>query len=182
MISAKTSKFSYVLLLASSLTAACKESSFSGSTGVRKPVQADATPQPTLPTTPSTVVTPTPTPTVFPSNAVTKGSFTVWAVPANPAPNQNYDIVINVKFPSNVLSYTESDLSGSILGTDNYSQTIAPKASIFSNSNQSFRYVPGSGNATLTVHVPGAMTKVRDTVNVGSTILKEAQSIIVLFQ
>ena len=47
---------------------------------------------------------------------------------------------------------------------------------------QTFSYVPGTGQAQLIVHVPGAQTKVQDTVNVRSSLLNEAQTIGIVFQ
>lgn len=168
------------------LTSSCGSSSFSGSSAKQPSANAkpQATPVPTVvPVQPVAPVTPVaPVQPVYPPNAVTQGSFTVWANPVNPAPGQNYDIYIAVRLPTVVVSYTEADLSGTVIGTDSYQQAITPNAIFKGISMQSFSYVPGSGQAQLIVHVPGAQTKVQDTVNVRSTMLNEVQSIGITFQ
>ncbi|MEM1062625.1 MAG: hypothetical protein AAGJ97_09920, partial [Planctomycetota bacterium] len=55
---------------------------------------------------------------------VTKGSFTVWTVPSDPEPRQNYVIVIEIKVPKRVRQYRRSDLSGVVIGTDDYRQPL----------------------------------------------------------
>lgn len=181
----------FVIVCAAALTVfSCKqESGFSGSSNnaqaaAQKPAATPmpiATPLPTvLPVIPSQQpVLPSPN---LPPNAVTKGSFTVWANPANPAPGQNYDIFIAVRLPTTVSAYMESDLSGSIIGTDGYQQAIKANSIFGGISMQTFSYVPGSGVAQLVVHVPGAQTKVQDTVNVHSALLNESQNIAIFFQ
>lgn len=175
------------IAIALCLTSSCNSGSFTGSSSENKPA-ANAKPQvpqptpvptanPVAPVVPVTPVTP-----ATPPGSVTQGSFTVWANPANPAPGQNYDIFIAVRLPTAVAVYTEADLSGSIVGTDQYQQMIAPATSYKGIGMQSFSYVPGSGQAQLIVHVPGAQTKVRDTVNIRSTLLNEAQTIGIIFQ
>lgn len=50
--------------------------------------------------------------------AVTKGSFTAWAVPPNPRPRESYWINIEVKLPTNTQNYLQTDLAGTVVGTD----------------------------------------------------------------
>ncbi len=54
------------------------------------------------------------------NGAVTKGSFTVYTIPADPQPKQDYDVVIEVKLPASATNYSASDLSGCVIGTDKY--------------------------------------------------------------
>lgn len=171
------------------LITSCNSGSFSGgSSGSQKPAAANvkpqATPLPTqlpIQTPPLMIPSPMPPPQVLPPNAVVKGSFSAWASPANPAPGQTYDIIINVKLPSNVMAYTESDLTGFLTGTDGYKQTIGPNTGKL-YSMQAFSYTPGSGVAQLIVHVPGAQSMVQDTVDIRSSVLNEAQTITIRFQ
>lgn len=81
---------------------------------------------PSLPSNPPVIPNP-PAPILRPpgfiqpnSDAVQRGSFTVWTNPKDPKPGQYYDVIIEVKLPSNVTNYRESDLTGCIIGTDNY--------------------------------------------------------------
>ena len=57
-------------------------------------------------------------------NAVTAGRFTVWTVPEKPQLNQPYLVVIQVRVLKGSSKYQASDLSGSIVGTDDYRQVI----------------------------------------------------------
>ncbi len=57
-----------------------------------------------------------------PPNATTRGSFTVWTVPRDPAPGQSYQVFIEVKLPPSVGDYQQSDLRGKVIGTDGYEQ------------------------------------------------------------
>ncbi len=177
------------LSLTAAIMSACSSNSFSGSSGTAAPAtpktpssngQAVATPIP-LPSA-------TPIPTILPQNAVTQGSFTVWAEPPNPAPGQNYSINVAVKLPSNTYSYTKADLSGTLVGTDGYQQAIipvtavgiAPQTFTFTPANPS---IPGSTpSALLVMHIPGAMKNVRDTLTVTSVTLQESQTIGIIFQ
>ncbi len=126
-----------------------------------------------------------------PPTAATAGSFKAWADPANPADDQDYTIFIEVKLPPGVspTSYTKEDLSGLLVGTDHYEQAI----------EASFAPIPGplpiippwqprgtfqvAGNvARISFMVPGAASKVRDTINIRSQVLNESQTVSIVFQ
>lgn len=78
--------------------------------------------------------------------------------------------------------YTVADLSGLLIGTDGYQQAINQSGGIMGNSLQSFTYLPGSTQAELLMHIPGAMKFVRDTINIHSNMLNESQNISIIFQ
>ena len=105
--------------------------------------------------------------------AITKGSFTVWTVPEDPAPGQNYLIIIQVKLPKKITRYRRSDLKGMVVGTDGYRQYIPGVRR---------GYLPVKNNkAQLAVFVPAAASLVRDRIEVSSKILKEKQKLEIEF-
>ncbi len=116
-----------------------------------------------------------------PETAQIAGSFAVWAQPPNPSPTQDYQLFIEVKLPPNTAAYTMADLTGSITGTDHYSQRLSQSR----RSNVPFSvptFKTGNGTAILAVWVPGAEYRVADTVQVRSALLNEQQSIRIVFQ
>lgn len=108
-----------------------------------------------------------------PKNAVTKGSFTAWTEPDDPEPGQDYTIVIEVKLPEKVQKYPLKDLSGIVIGTDGWRQPIP-------GTNQGLARVKEQ-KARLEFRVPGAPRLVRDTVQIRSRILKEEQTLDIVF-
>ncbi len=100
---------------------------------------------------------------------VRKGSFAVWAVPEDPVPNQNYLIVIQVQLPQRVTTYSASDLSGEVQGTDRYYQSIPGKTK--------GKLPVQDGQAQLVIEVPGAARLVKDTVVIRSRLLREKQTL-----
>jgi len=101
-----------------------------------------------------------------------KGSFTAWTVPNDPKPGEDYDIVIVVKLPDRVKRYRASDLSGIVIGTDGYTQKI-PGAEYARGKT----YLPLNGReAQLIVSVPGAASRVRDTIEIRSKFSKKSRS------
>ena len=105
--------------------------------------------------------------------AITKGSFTVWTVPQDPAPGQNYLIIIQVKLPKKITRYRRSDLKGTVVGTDGYKQYIPGVRR---------GYLPVKENKVqLAIFVPAAASLVRDKIEVRSKILKEKQSLEIEF-
>ena len=105
---------------------------------------------------------------------VTKGSFTAWTVPADPAPGQNYLIVIQIELPDDVRRFPKRDLIGSIvIGTDGYRQAIPdnPRGFLPTKERQ----------AQMVIPVPGAANLVRDTIQLQSKILKEKQTLQIVF-
>ena len=101
------------------------------------------------------------------SGAVSKGGFTAWTEPPDPAPGENYLIIIQIKLPPTLKRYPRKDLSGKVIGTDGYEQDIR---------GQTEGYLPIKGNETqLVVQLPGAARLVKDRIDIKSKMLKEAQ-------
>lgn len=166
----------------------CGSSKFSSSNNQTATQSPSPSPIP-APASPVPQVTTQPIVPALPSNAVTQGSFSAWAVPPNPAPLQNYQIYIQVKLPSNTANYTLADLSGNLVGTDAYQQTIGRNPVAYSSITNATRPVLGQGfnyngssTALLIVPVPGAASAVTDTVNINSILLNESQTLIIKFQ
>ncbi len=160
---------------------------------------------PSLPSNPP-IVPVSPAPVLRPpgfiqpnSDAVQRGSFTVWTDPKDPAPGQFYDVIIEVKFASNITNYRESDLTGCIIGTDEYayalgrgryagsgnfancSQLYAKSTSDFSQGYRKPSFKSGAGIAQLRIPIPGAEDLVRDRIEIRSTILNESQVVTIEF-
>ncbi len=106
-----------------------------------------------------------------------KGSFTAWTVPNDPAPGEDYSIVILVRLPDRVKRYRASDLSGLVVGTDGYRQGIPGPAERRGNV-----FLPiQDRHAQLVVQVPGAASRVRDRIEIRSLTLKEEQTLEIEF-
>jgi len=102
--------------------------------------------------------------------AVSKGSFTAWTVPDDPAPGEDYKIVIQVKYTKKSQKIPSGDITGSVIGTDKYRLMITPRTSeVIAEANQ------------VVIFVPGAAARVRDTIRVYSAMLKENQRIEIVF-
>lgn len=113
------------------------------------------------------------------ANAVTKGSFTAWTDPADPKPREDYLLVILVRVPDSVRKYTREDLSGFLEGDDGYESPIGnftgkgfPKQFYGQFDDKAHR---------LVIRVPGAAAKVRDTIQIRSKILREEQTLEIVF-
>jgi hypothetical protein len=106
-----------------------------------------------------------------PSYAVTKGSFSVWTDPKDPIPGVSYNIVIQFRLPSNVKTYRGSDLTGMVIGTDDYRQVIKLNETV----------PVTDGKVQFRILVPGAHKLVRDTLRVQSKLLREKQVIEIEF-
>jgi hypothetical protein len=134
-------------------------------------------------------------PQSVPPQAVTRGSFSAWTEPARPAPNQPYFIHVRVKLPSNAVSYNYQDLSGSVVGTDDYRRGVGrdslgpyggtklfPKInSLKPTQAQSDKFEFRSGAAEIRLYVPGATRLVRDVIQLRSDLLNEVQTIELVF-
>ena len=107
------------------------------------------------------------------SKAITKGSFTVWTVPEDPGPGQSYWIVIQVKHKKALVNYTRTDLSGTVVGTDNYRALIA--------SHQPAKFLVKSNMARLALKIPGGAKLVKDVIKIKSSMLNEAQTVTITF-
>jgi hypothetical protein len=107
--------------------------------------------------------------------AVTKGSFTAWTVPEDPQPGENYMIVIQIRLPENIDKYPLRDLTGMVEGTDTYRQPIGGRYAFN-------RKLPVIANSVqVTVMVPGAAQLVRDKIELRSRLLKEEQTLEIVF-
>jgi hypothetical protein len=102
----------------------------------------------------------------------TRGSFTAWTVPADPAPGEDYKIIIQVEYkrPGQKLRY--GDVTGQVIGTDTYRQVI-------SEQSRRTKYLIKANQ--VVVDVPGAVARVKDTIQVRSGILKETQTLEIEF-
>jgi hypothetical protein len=104
---------------------------------------------------------------------VTKGSFSAWTVPADPRPRQAYLVVIQVEWPKTkdrrTLQARRFDLSGTIVGTDTYFQSIEQTGYFVPKANQ------------MVVPVPGGERNVRDVIRVQSKMLDESQELAIRF-
>jgi hypothetical protein len=156
---------------------------------------AKAAPAPAPAPTPAAAPAPAPaqepTPATPPANAVTAGSFTAYANPASPQPGEDYQIFITVTLPGNTTNYLESDLSGTLNGTDGYVQDLgaSKKHGTGSAADQlggidtlAPDFTVTGNQATLTIWVPGAAPGVEDTINIHSALLNETQALHIQFQ
>jgi hypothetical protein len=144
-----------------------------------------------------------------PANAVTAGSFTAFTTPTfnavfprrfgmpdpqpgdAPQPRQPYFITIQIKVPDGRKTYPLSDLSGTVVGTDNWTQSFPfdrahPNAVFVMNRDgklvrpsSSLRVVDGV--VQIVVLVPGALALVKDVIHVESKMLDEAQTLELVF-
>ena len=111
--------------------------------------------------------------------AIRKGSFTVWTIPPDPRPLQGYMIVIEVELPKDLRlrRYPKRDLYGEVKGTDSYRSRLP-------GNTQAERsgYLPiRNGKVQLIVGIPGAESLVKDRIKVGSKLLKESQTLELVF-
>ena len=129
------------------------------------------------------------------SRVVKKGSFSVWTVPKDPLPEQEYQIVIQVRLPNYVRRYRATDLTGEVEGSDRYRQQI-PWDPRWKNRTdvaltiRKGRLVPlRRGDflpvrdriAQLVIRVPPAKKLVRDKIRIQSKLLKEQQVLEIVF-
>jgi hypothetical protein len=113
----------------------------------------------------------------LPRKFFSKGSFTVWTDPQDPAPNQDYHIVVQVDVSearNRGGRYPKRDISGSVVGTDNYRQRFGGR-----EATGYFDVV--KNRVQFQILVPGAVQLVRDTIEVRSEMLKEQQTIEIVF-
>ena len=101
---------------------------------------------------------------------VTKGSFTAWTIPEDPQPNENYLIIIQVKLPPKYQSLPLNDVTGDVEGTDGYRLRINAYTSKYLHKTKQ-----------VVLRIPGAESKIRDTIRVHSQILKESQELLIEF-
>ncbi len=111
-----------------------------------------------------------------PSHAVTKGSFSAWTVPKDPEPRQPYFIVIQVRLPENLVKngkFRASDITGKVTGTDTYKQNIRFKPTQV--------FPVKDGTVQIEILVPAAEALVKDTIQIQSRLLKEKQTLQIVF-
>ena len=111
--------------------------------------------------------------------AVTKGSFTAWTVPEDPEPREDYLVVIQVRLPEKIRRYRKEDLSGFLNGDDGYQTPLGnftgrgfPKQFYGRFDDKTRQFV---------IRIPGGAAKVRDTIQIGSKLLREEQKIEITF-
>ena len=85
-------------------------------------------------------------------------------------PNENYLIVIQVKLPPKYKSIPIDDVTGLVQGTDGYRLRINAYTSKFLHKTKQ-----------IVLRIPGAESKIRDTIQVRSQILKEEQELTIEF-
>jgi hypothetical protein len=138
----------------------------------------------------------------LPRGAVTAGSFAAWTIPQgldnngrrirerggqpgepgeSPLEGEVYWIVIRIKLPANRATYTLSDLSGSVIGTDKYKQVI-PEGVFVLTKDGRLEKPPRHGkldvknrSIDIVMRVPGAERLVKDTIELKSKLLSETQ-------
>ena len=102
-----------------------------------------------------------------------KGSFSVWTIPNDPDPGEDYVIVIVIKLPNRVKRYRASDLSGMVVGTDGYRKQIPGPA-----YTRGKVYLPMKDKMVqLKIGVPGGEARVKDVITIRSVMLREKQVI-----
>lgn len=95
---------------------------------------------------------------------VRKGSFTAWTVPQDPAPGEDYKIIIQVQYKDRKQKLSPRDITGTVAGTDLFRLVI---------SKYTAEFIPEANQ--VVVNIPGAAARVHDTIKIYSTILKENQ-------
>lgn len=111
-----------------------------------------------------------------PSYAVTKGSFSAWTDPEDPKPGEQYFITIQVRLPDDKLkgkTYPVKDISGMVTGTDGYKKVIRFRP------NEKIEVQDGVIEFKLLI--PGAAHLVKDTIRIQSRMLKEKQTLQLVF-
>lgn len=140
----------------------------------------------------------------LPRNSVQAGSFAAWTTPQgvdnvarrfkppgdpgdSPQPGELYHITIQIKLPPNRKTYSLSDLSGEVIGTDKYRQKI-PQGVYIVGPDKKLVKPPRTGKidvkknvVEIIVVVPGAARLVEDTIHVESQLLKESQTLTLKF-
>lgn len=194
-------RIKYILFCSLILLISCKESGFNSGGGSKKeetkhPAADQSTPANRAATDPTKTPQPQPPqtqpeqqtinpPADAPEHAITRGSFTVWTEPEDPRPRQDYEIHIAVTLPSGTQNYTYGDLSGWVIGTDNYKREIGPDAR---PDEQRFnplwprdKFDFNGQTATVVMVIPGAIRLVKDRIEVTSKLLSETQEIELVF-
>ncbi len=143
----------------------------------------------------------------LPRGAVTAGSFAAWTVPQgldnngrrmngrrgpgepgeSPLEGEVYWIVIRIKLPANRATYSLSDLSGSVRGTDKYRQDIPNGVFVLANDgrlekpSRTGKLDVKNRSIDIVMRVPGAEGQVKDTIELKSKLLNETQRLTLEF-
>ncbi len=127
------------------------------------------------------------------ARVVRKGSFSAWTVPADPLPEMEYTIVIQVRLPDGVRRYRARDLSGEVEGSDKYRQTIPwdrrwPNVTLTIRKGKAVPVIRKADSlpvknriAQILIRVPPAKKLVRDKIRIQSRMLKEEQVLEIVF-
>ena len=107
-------------------------------------------------------------------NVVRKGSFVAWTVPQDPAPYEDYLIIVQVNVPKRIRNYNGRDLTGFMIGTDGYTTRIG-----FYQGRYYGTFIRKANQ--LVIRIPGAEKNVRDTIVVESKLLRERQELHIVF-
>ena len=114
-----------------------------------------------------------------PAEAISAGSFSVWTVPKDPVPYQDYTVFIEIRLPKKTKSYDAGDLAGSVQGTDGY---LYPFTQLKQDvDSKAVGYSLKEGRVELQISVPGAVQAVRDTIVIRSRMLDEKQTLKLTF-
>ena len=144
----------------------------------------------------------------LPRGAVTAGSFAAWTVPQgidnrgrklperggttgepgeSPLEGEVYFIVIRIKLPANRATYSLSDLSGSVRGTDKYRQDIPDGVFVLAKDGRlekparTGKLDVKNRSIDIVMRVPGAERLVKDTIELKSRLLNETQRLTLEF-
>lgn len=117
----------------------------------------------------------------IPDNAITKGSFTVYTVPNDPQPAEYYFIHIVIQFEEVPDTYGIKDLTYRIDGTDGYTNYVIKGEGSPDQKPARFHFDKNAKNAHIEIRIPGGWQLVKDTIYVESEVLKENQTIEIIF-
>lgn len=112
----------------------------------------------------------------IPGYAVTKGSFSAWTEPEDPEPGKEYFIIIQVRVPDKMQKgklYPVKDITGLVTGTDGYKKVI--------RFRPTDKVEIQEGVIQFQLQIPGAAQLVKDTIRIESRLLKEKQTIQLVF-
>ena len=115
----------------------------------------------------------------LPAGAVRKGSFAAWTIPKDPEPRQDYLIVIQVILPESVTTYRKEDITGYMRGDDGYQTPIGECRG--RKCEKDYYGVFDMERKQFAIKIPGAAAKVKDVIEIRSKILKEEQTLEIIF-
>lgn len=126
--------------------------------------------------------------------AVTKGSFTAWTDPSNPGVGDWYRIIIEVKVPEKIKSYSFSDLEGTVVGTDGFKRKVPydtrwKRYSSYVDEENNLKMIesrsrvkPRDNKVQVVIRIPPASINLtKDTIQLKSRRLREKQTLELVF-